>query len=85
MGVDMARRLLYILPEDVMKKQAGRNRSNDSAFDREDEARRALDEHGDDAEQGEDMEKFDPRGGEDPGALELTEDPLERRQKRVTM
>ena len=60
-------------------KKTGKNRNNDSALDREDKARQALDE------QGGDVEKFDPRGGEDPGALPLTEDPLERRQKRVTM
>jgi hypothetical protein len=46
--------------------------------DREDELRRLLDDHGDD-------DTFNPRTGEDPGLLPLTEDPLERRQKRVTM
>jgi hypothetical protein len=46
--------------------------------DREDELRRLLDDHGDD-------DTFNPRTGEDPGLLPLTEDPLERRQKRITM
>ena len=46
--------------------------------DREDELRRLLDDHGDD-------DTFTPRTGEDPGLLPLTEDPLERRQKRITM
>lgn len=47
-------------------------------IDREDELRRLLDDHGDD-------DTFNPRTGEDPGLLPLTEDPLERRQKRITM
>jgi hypothetical protein len=42
------------------------------------ELRRLLDDHGDD-------DTFNPRTGEDPGLLPLTEDPLERRQKRITM
>ena len=46
--------------------------------DREDAVRRSLDEQGG-------GEKFDPRGGEDPGLLESTEDPHERRLKRNTM
>lgn len=46
--------------------------------DREEELRRLLDDHGDD-------QTFNPRTGEDPGLLPLTEDPLERRQKRNTM
>ena len=58
-------------------KKTGKKK--DSAPDREEQARQALDE------QAGDVDKFDPRGGEDPGALPLTEDPLERRQKRVTM
>jgi hypothetical protein len=49
-----------------------------SETDREDELRRLLDEHGDD-------DTFNPRTGEDPGLLPLTEDPLQRRQKRITM
>jgi hypothetical protein len=36
-------------------------------------------------EQGGDRDTFNPRTGEDPGALPLTEDPLERRSKRTTM
>lgn len=47
-------------------------------IDREDELRRLLDDHSDD-------DTFNPRTGEDPGLLPLTEDPLERRQKRITM
>ena len=44
----------------------------------EEELQRLLDDHSDD-------ETFNPRTGEDPGLLPLTEDPLERRQKRITM
>jgi hypothetical protein len=47
--------------------------------EREDAIRRLLDEEGDD------HDAFNPRTGEDPGLLPLTEDPLERRQKRNTM
>jgi hypothetical protein len=39
-----------------------------------------LDEQGDD-----DRDTFNPRTGEDPGLLPLTEDPRERRLKRNTM
>ena len=46
---------------------------------REDAIRRLLDE-----ESG-DHDIFNPRTGEDPGLLPLTEDPLERRLKRNTM
>ena len=62
-----------------MNKTTGKNRDNKAASDREDEVRRSLDEHGSRED------TFDPRGGEDPGALELTEDPLERRLKRNTL
>jgi hypothetical protein len=48
--------------------------------DRADAVRRSLDENEDS-----DSFTFDPRGGEDPGLLELTEDPRERRLKRNTM
>jgi hypothetical protein len=51
----------------------------DSEVDREDPLRRLLDE------QGGDNDTFNPRTGEDPGALPLTEDPLERRSKRTTL
>jgi hypothetical protein len=51
----------------------------DPGADREDELRRLLDE------QGGDQDTFNPRTGEDPGALPLTEDPNERRAKRTTM
>jgi len=47
--------------------------------DREEALRRLLDE------QSGDHDTFNPRTGEDPGLLPLTEDPLERRQKRNTM
>ncbi len=47
--------------------------------EREDEIRRLLDE------QGGDPNTFNPRTGEDPGLLPLTEDPQERRLKRTTM
>ena len=36
-------------------------------------------------DQGDDHDTFNPRTGEDPGLLPMTEDPLERRQKRNTM
>lgn len=45
----------------------------------EETLRRLLDEHSGD------HDTFNPRTGEDPGLLPLTEDPLERRQKRNTM
>lgn len=48
-------------------------------IEREDAIRRMLDEEGGD------HDTFNPRTGEDPGLLPLTEDPLERRQKRNTM
>jgi hypothetical protein len=47
--------------------------------DREDAGRRLLE-----VESG-DHDTFNPRTGEDPGLLPLTEDPLERRLKRNTM
>jgi hypothetical protein len=46
---------------------------------REDAIRRLLDDEGGD------HDTFNPRTGEDPGLLPLTEDPLERRLKRNTM
>ena len=71
-----------------MDKYSGRDQEQDIDIeqdqedapdtDREDELRRLLDEQGDD-------DTFNPRTGEDPGLLPLTEDPLERRQKRITM
>ena len=69
--------LLSILPEGVMKKRV-KIRSEQSP-DREDAIRRSLDEPDDNSE------TFNPRTGEDPGLLELTEDPRERRLKRHTM
>jgi hypothetical protein len=62
-----------------MDKDTGKDRQHQEDVDREDAIRRSLDE------QGKDVETFDPRGGEDPGLLELTEDPRERRLKRNTM
>ena len=59
-----------------MKKNTERN---EAEIDREDAIRRSLDK------QGSDSETFNPRTGEDPGLLELTEDPRERRLKRHTM
>ena len=47
--------------------------------DREEALRRLLEE------QSGDHDTFNPRTGEDPGLLPLTEDPLERRLKRNTM
>ena len=65
-----------------MDKHSGRKYEPDdeqtSETDREEELQRLLDDHGDD-------DTFNPRTGEDPGLLPLTEDPLERRQKRITM
>jgi hypothetical protein len=62
-----------------MNKNTGRTRQHEEDSDHEDAVRRPLDEQ----RNGEDT--FDPRGGEDPGLLELTEDPRERRLKRHTM
>jgi hypothetical protein len=62
-----------------MDKNTGKDRQHEEDVDREDAIRRSLDE------QGKDAHTFDPRGGEDPGLLELTEDPRERRLKRHTM
>jgi hypothetical protein len=64
-----------------MEKRTDEARREDSARDDEDLARRALDENPDDRS----TRSFNPRTGEDPGLLELTEDPRERRQKRNTM
>jgi hypothetical protein len=51
----------------------------ESDMDRKDAVRRLVEE-----ESG-DHDTFNPRTGEDPGLLPLTEDPLERRLKRNTM
>ena len=61
-----------------MDKKSGKDRNSETPVDREDAIRRSL-------EHGKGPDTFDPRGGEDPGALELTEDPRERRLKRHTM
>jgi hypothetical protein len=62
-----------------MDKNTGKDRQDEEDIDREDAIRRSDDE------QSKDADTFDPRGGEDPGLLELTEDPRERRLKRHTM
>ena len=70
-----------------MDKKSGKETKHDEQpehdagidVDREDAIRRLLDEQGDDPD------TFNPRTGQDPGLLPLTEDPLERRQKRTTM
>ena len=65
-----------------MNKYPGKDQDEEQdqdAIDREDAIRRSLDEHGGDSD------TFNPRTGEDPGLLPLTEDPRERRLKRHTM
>jgi hypothetical protein len=70
-----------------MDKNTGKDRQpekdleheHEEEIDREDAIRRSLDELG------KDTDTFNPRTGEDPGLLELTEDPRERRLKRHTM
>jgi hypothetical protein len=64
-----------------MDKNTGNNRQHEREddADREDAVRRSLDE------ESKGVDTFHPRGGEDPGLLELTEDPFERRLKRNTM
>ena len=64
-----------------MDKNPGKaqEHEDDTDSEREDAIRRLLDEDGDD------HDTFNPRTGEDPGLLPLTEDPLERRLKRNTM
>ena len=64
-----------------MDKHPGKDQDHEEEpeVEREDAIRRLLDEdpgaH----------DTFNPRTGEDPGLLPLTEDPLERRLKRNTM
>ncbi len=63
-----------------MDKYPGKDQDQEhEQEDREETLRRLLDE------QSGDHDTFNPRTGEDPGLLPLTEDPLERRQKRNTM
>ena len=67
-----------------MDKHPGKDEDQDQEReqeqeDREEALRLLLDE------QSGDHDTFNPRTGEDPGLLPLTEDPLERRQKRNTM
>ena len=64
-----------------MDKNSGKeiDHQDEPDVDREDAIRRLVeDESGD-------HDTFNPRTGEDPGLLPLTEDPLERRLKRNTM
>ena len=60
-------------------KEQEQEHEQESDVDHEEALRRLLDE------QSGDHDTFNPRTGEDPGLLPLTEDPLERRQKRNTM
>ena len=66
-----------------MDKHSGKEQESEhdqeSDVDRDDAIRRLLDEEGGD------HDTFNPRTGEDPGLLPLTEDPHERRLKRNTM
>ena len=64
-----------------MDKRSGKELEQDDGVDvdREEAIRRLLDD-----ESG-DHDTFNPRTGEDPGLLPMTEDPLERRLKRNTM
>lgn len=64
-----------------MDKRSGKQLEHDEDvdLDREEAIRRLLDEEGGEPD------TFNPRTGEDPGLLPMTEDPLERRQKRTTM
>ena len=64
-----------------MDKNSGKDvdRQDEPDVEREDAIRRLVEE-----ESG-DHDTFNPRTGEDPGLLPLTEDPLERRLKRNTM
>jgi len=64
-----------------MDKNPGKEKDpeQESDVDREDAVRRLLE-----VESGHD-DTFNPRTGEDPGLLPLTEDPHERRLKRNTM
>ena len=64
-----------------MDKHPGKEPEHEDEPDveREDAIRRLLNEEGGD------RDTFNPRSGEDPGLLPLTEDPLERRLKRNTM
>ena len=64
-----------------MDKRSGKQLEHDEDvdLDREEAIRRLLDDEGGEPD------TFNPRTGEDPGLLPMTEDPLERRQKRTTM
>jgi hypothetical protein len=65
--------------EQEPEQKPEREEDQESDVDREDAIRRLLDEEGGD------HDAFNPRTGEDPGLLPLTEDPHERRLKRNTM
>ena len=60
-----------------MMKNRGTEQQDERDRDRDETVGRSLDKQG--------GETFNPRSGEDPGLLELTEDPRERRLKRHTM
>ena len=64
-----------------MDKNSGKDidQQDETDVEREDAIRRLVEQ-----ESG-DHDTFNPRTGEDPGLLPLTEDPLERRLKRNTM
>jgi hypothetical protein len=64
-----------------LMENTGPDRQHEQQADHEEKIRRSLNEDGKTSGK----ETFNPRTGEDPGLLELTEDPLERRQKRHTM
>jgi hypothetical protein len=64
---------------DEQKPELEPDQESRSEQERDDDIRRLLDE------QGGDPNTFNPRTGEDPGLLPLTEDPQERRLKRTTM
>ena len=64
-----------------MDKNPGKelDQQDNPDVEREDAIRRLIEDEGGD------HDTFNPRTGEDPGLLPLTEDPLERRLKRNTM
>ena len=65
-----------------MQRRDDKDNDRDQKIGHDDDARHAMDEM--DEQEGE-ADTFNPRTGEDPGLLELTEDPHERRLKRTTM
>jgi hypothetical protein len=63
----------------VKRSHKRQEQEQESDIDREEAIRRSLEE------QSGNCDTFNPRTGEDPGLLPLTEDPHERRLKRHTM